>query len=405
LSLPFRTKVMKEGSVAVLVPALKSSPTCAPTKLPVFYNPRMELNRDIAVLALRTYQKMVGKGLSICEPMAGCGIRGIRFATEVEGIERIVMNDLNPMASKLAALNVRRNALSDRITVENTDANLLLSVHSLPGKRFDFIDVDPFGSPSPFLDSAIRALVDGGLIALTATDMAPLCGVRPKACMRKYIGRPLRTEYCHELAVRLLVGYLAITAARHGFGINVLFSHSADHYVRVYAQVVRGMRKANETVAGMGYILHCFNCFHREWAFGIASALKSKCQECGHELSVAGPLWLKNLFSKEFFTGMLQEVENVRLGKKRRLMKMMDIISSEIGAPPTYYVIDRISDRFGLITPSKRSVLKALIELGYQASPTHFNYEGIKTDAPARLVKRVIEQAASSKFRRTSRAA
>jgi len=393
LSLPFPTENIKEGSVRTLVPTLKKPHTHVPSKLPVFYNPRMELNRDVAVVSLRAYQKMVGRSLSVCDPMAGCGVRGIRFATEVSGIERVVMNDLTPEASKLAIFNVKRNRLSNRITVENMDANLLLSLHSSPGRRFDFIDVDPFGSPSPFLDSAVRATVDGGLIALTATDTAPLCGVRPKACLRKYFGKPLRTEYCHELAVRLLISCLAITAARHGLGIKVLFCHSTNHYIRVYARVVRSKSGANETLENIGYILHCFNCFHRELSPGIASILKSKCDECDHRLSVAGPLWLKNLFSKKFFYIMLQEVENAGLGEKKRLARLLNTISAEIDATPTYYVIDKISDRFGLQTPPKKRILTALINLGYQASPTHFNYRGIKTNASAKLVKNIIEQA------------
>lgn len=398
MGLPFPTETMKEGSVSVLVPSFKKLPSYTPSKLPVFYNPKMGLNRDIAVVALRAYQKIIGRGLSVCEPMAGCGVRGIRFATEVSGIKKVIMNDLNPEASKLAVLNVKRNRLSNRITVENMPANLVLSLHSSPGKRFDFIDIDPFGSPSPFLDSAVRAIVDGGLIALTATDTAPLCGVRPEACVRKYFGKPLRTEYCHELAVRLLVSCLAITAARQGLGIKVLFSHSTDHYIRTYAQVVRGASEANETLENIGYILHCFNCFHREWALGIVSFLKSKCDECGHRLSVAGPLWLKNLFSKKFFDRMLQEVKNVELGEKKRLVRLLNTISAEINAPPTYYVIDKVSDKFGLLTPPKKQVLRALINLGYQASPTHFNYKGVKTNASAKLVKNIIERfsAASS---------
>ena len=60
-------------------------------------------------------------------------------------------------------------------------------------KRYNVIDVDPYGSPTRFLDSAVRALKNGGLIALTATDMAVLCGVKALVCTRKYFGKPLRT--------------------------------------------------------------------------------------------------------------------------------------------------------------------------------------------------------------------
>jgi tRNA G26 N,N-dimethylase Trm1 len=36
-------------------------------------------------------------------------------------------------------------------------------------QRFDVIDVDPFGSASEFLDSAVQAIADGGLLCVTCT--------------------------------------------------------------------------------------------------------------------------------------------------------------------------------------------------------------------------------------------
>jgi len=47
-----------------------------------------------------------------------------------------------------------------------------------------------------------------------------LCGVHAKACVRKYGGKPMRTEYCHELAVRLLAGYMAATAQNKTCGVR-----------------------------------------------------------------------------------------------------------------------------------------------------------------------------------------
>jgi len=231
----FPTEIVQEGKVKVLVPELKAfvklPSEYAPSKAPVFYNPVMELNRDLAVLALQTYQIMLNHEISVCEPLAGCGVRGIRFAAEVKGVEKVLINDISEKAAQLARNNVQMNGLGGRVTVKNEDANLLLSYIGAPHKRFDAIDVDPFGSPVPYLDSAVRALRNNGLLALTATDMAPLCGVHPKACIRKYGGKPLRTEYCHELAVRLLAGYLATTAAKYDISIHMLFSHSTGHYV------------------------------------------------------------------------------------------------------------------------------------------------------------------------------
>ena len=297
---PFPTETITEGSVKLTVPRLslyaKGPSEYIPSKAPVFYNPLMEMNRDIAVLTLRVYQRRTGKTLLVCDPLAGCGVRGLRFTREVDNIDSVVLNDLNPEAAELARFNVETNGLSDLVVVKKHDANALLSRHASPEKRFDVIDIDPYGSPSPFLDSAVRALRSGGLIALTATDMAVLCGVNDEVCVRKYFGKSLRAEYCHELAVRLLINALVFSAARHELGVSVLFSHRTDHYIRVYAQIGHGATEANESVKKIGYVLHCFNCLNRRWVFGFPNLLEGTCDICGRKMGVAGPLWLGRLF-------------------------------------------------------------------------------------------------------------
>jgi len=386
--------VVKEGAASVFVPRLeayvKEAWEYAPSKAPVFYNPAMELNRDVAVLALQAYQRMVEREISACEPLTGCGIRGIRFAKEVEGVRKVVLNDINLEAVTLARFNVHQNKLSEHVVVTNEDANLFLSRYAAPRRRFDFIDVDPFGSPAPYLDSAIRALRDNGLLALTATDMAPLCGVHPQAGVRKYGGRPLRTEYCHELAVRLLAGCLTTTAAKHDIGIDVLFSHSTDHYIRVYAVAHHGAKQADHSVQMMGHVLHCFACFHRETSKGMFSPLKQDCPECGSKLNAAGPLWLGELFDEKFCLSMGKEVEKKSLKQEKRVLRLLSLARKEAGAPATYYVVDKICDQLNLPVPPLTETMDELKRAGFQATPTHFHSRGIRTNAPARIVKEIL---------------
>ena len=393
-SFSFPTVVVREGETCVVVPKLEAFVRdpweYAPSKAPVFYNPVMKLNRDLAVLALQAYQQTVERKITVCEPLSSCGIRGIRFAVEVEGIKRIILNDISKEAARLAQFNVERNNLANRISVANEDANLLLSRYAAPRKRFDYIDVDPFGSPVPYMDSAIRALRDNGLLALTATDLAPLCGVHPKACVRKYGGRPLRTAYCHELAVRLLAGCLTIIAARHNIGIRIVFSHSTDHYVRIYTVARYGAKRADKSVQKMGYILHCFTCLHRETSSGIFSSLKEKCPECGSGISAAGPLWLGKIFDEEFSVLMKRELKRRKLRNQKTILKMLSRSEDEAEAPPTYYVTDKICDKLNLSIPPLMEVMKKLREAGFQAVPTHFNSRGIRSDAPASTVKEIV---------------
>jgi len=392
---------VKEGVIRILVPKLKTfikEPwEYAPSKAPVFYNPRMELNRDLAVLALQTYQRMVKRKLFACEPLTGCGVRGIRIAREVEGVQKVVINDISPEAAKLAQFNVRSNRVSKRVEVSNEDANLLLSKYAAPRKRFDYVDVDPFGSPSPYMDSAVRALRNGGLLALTATDMAPLCGVHPKACVRKYGGKPLRTEYCHELALRLLIGCTAMTAAKHDVGIRLVFSYSAYNHVRTYALLSYGAKEADKNVRAIGYILHCFKCFHRETTKGIVPLLKKDCPECGSRLHVAGPLWLSEMWDEDFCVQMRNELKtrNLRLGEK--IFKILSLVIEESKAPATYYALDKMCDRFNLPIPSLSKTIDELRKTGFQAVVTHFNTKAVRTNASAKVLREVVTRLSGSK--------
>ncbi len=394
MSFPFPTQEITEGSLVLTVPALalyaKSPSEYIPSKAPVFYNPRMELNRDAAVLALRVYQRRVGRRLRICDPLTGCGVRGLRFLREVEAVEVAVLNDLNSQAVRLAQFNAEKNGLSDRVVVENSEARALLLNYAAE-ERFDAVDLDPYGSPSPFMDSALTALRNEGILAVTATDTAPLCGVNPKACIRKYFGKPLRTEYCHELGLRLLIGSVAFSAARHDLGVNVLFSHSTDHYLRVYVQVKRGAECANDALAKIGYVLHCFNCLNRKWVWGLTPMLDRRCEVCGGVMDVAGPLWLGSLADEGFCAEMRGEFAAVRLGSERRLRGLLSVVAGEAEMPPTYFAVDKVCGKLGLRAASRDRVMERLAENGYRVARTHFSLQGIRTDASIKEVKEAVK--------------
>jgi len=390
----FPSEIVKEGKVQLLVPKLEAyglTPSdYAPSRAPVFYNPVMEFNRDLTVLAFQVHQRMVNHEISICDPLASQGIRGIRFAVEIEGVKKVLISDINEHAYKLAKHNVELNGLKDKITVKHKDANAILSCNASPKKRFDIVDVDPFGTPAPFLDSTFRAIKNNGLVALTATDLAPLCGVHAKACVRKYGGRPLRTEYCHELAVRLLTGCTVTLAAKHDIGVHVLFSHSSEHYIRVYTQIGYGAKKADESVKTLGYILHCFNCLHREVAHQPFGNLQ--CPACGSKMDYAGPLWLGSIFDSNFIDAMMKENRSVAFKNSARITKLLNLTKEEASALATYYVVDKLSGKLGLPSPSIQNFVKALRNSGFQAVQTHFNTRGVRTDAPIIAIHKLLKE-------------
>jgi tRNA (guanine26-N2/guanine27-N2)-dimethyltransferase len=398
----FPTEIKKEGTVKVLVPKLaafvKEPGEYAPSKAPVFYNPVMEFNRDFAVLVVQTLQKKLGREIDVCEPLSGCGIRGVRFAAEVKGVKTVVLGDINENAYRLAIHNVKINGLAEIVLVEKREANFLLSSRSAPRSRFDVIDIDPFGSPVRHLDSAVRALRNSGLLALTATDMASLSGVHPRACVRRYGGKPLRTEYCHELAVRLLAGCLATVAAKHDVGIKVAFSHCGEHYIRVYATIEYGAKNADESMKNLGFILHCFRCFHRETVQGpFWIEHDRRCPECGSTLSIAGPLWIARISDSEFCKMMEQEVQTRRLRLAVRIQKMLRLIKNESDAPATYFVIDDLCDALNLPVPSVKKVIESLERDGFHVTPTHFSTRGVRTDAPASELANIIRRLTSDR--------
>lgn len=72
-------------------------------------------------------------------------------------------------------------------------------MHQHKKDRFDAVDLDPYGCPTMFLDAAVQCVADGGLLLVTATDMAILAGNSPETCYVKYGAISLKSKACHEI--------------------------------------------------------------------------------------------------------------------------------------------------------------------------------------------------------------
>jgi len=96
----------------------------------------------------------------------------VRFAREIPGLKNILANDWSSQAVESIQKNVDHNSVQDIVTPSNGDASMVMYQHKTFKNRFDVIDLDPYGSPSPFLDAAVQSVADGGLLCVTATDMA-----------------------------------------------------------------------------------------------------------------------------------------------------------------------------------------------------------------------------------------
>lgn len=370
-----------EGATKLEVPELERFRTpagdYAPSLTRVFYNPLMELCRDISVSATQVLAEGLG-GLRICDPLAGVGARGLRYAKEVEGVSSVVLNDRSSEAVELIRRNAELNGLARLVEVRNEDANALLWSHR---PRFHIVDLDPFGSPAPFVDAACAALVDGGALMLTATDTAPLCGTHIRACLRRYGARPLRTEYCHELGIRILVGFCQRVGGRHELALTPLLAHSTLHYFRVYLRARAGARASDDVLVQQGYVSHCHACGRRAISRGIAAELPSTC-ECGGKFAHAGPLWLGQLVDKAFVQRVIADLlgRNFKLGHSA--LTLLNRCVEEADGPPTFYDVHKVAKRAVASPPKIADFIAELRGQGYFASRTHFSPTGLRTDAP-----------------------
>jgi tRNA (guanine26-N2/guanine27-N2)-dimethyltransferase len=342
---------------------------------------------------VHAYHNVMGKEMDLCEPLTSSGVRAIRWACEVPGVKNVLSGDLNPKAVFLANVNAYINGVSDKVEVKWSEANLLLDDCLLNGRSFDVVDVDPFGSPIYFIEAAANTLKKaGGLLCLTATDMQPLCGIHPDACLRKYGGISLRTEYCHEIAVRLLIGAAVRITSKNDVGVKVVFSHSSDHYVRAYMLARRNATEADQSLREIGYILHCFKCGNRRVVPSSLPIKDSKCEICGSNMRSAGPLWCGQIWSRSFTEAARMVVREPDRRFNRRLIRMLDLILSELDGPPTYYDLHNISDSEGVNSPSTSKVIELLRNKGLFASPTHFRGTCVRTSADIETVRSTVRQ-------------
>jgi tRNA (guanine26-N2/guanine27-N2)-dimethyltransferase len=338
----------------------------------------MSLNRDLAILFTISHF-LKDRRLQLCDPMAGSGVRAVRYALETPNVASVVAADRQPDAAELARETVRLNKVEDKVFVIQSEAYTLLAKN--PRERFDLIDLDPFGSPSPFFECALRATEAGGVLAATATDMGPLSGARPGACKRKYGVVPIRTEFEKEVALRTMASALTTTAAKLELGINLAFSHATDHYARLYATVIKGRKAANESLRNLGFVTHCPNCLNRTTT-PFLSSIREKCDNCGSQISAGGPFWLGLLWDRETVSRMIQHTPLVLSTRLSEIQKILNCIENELDSPPFYYTTDAAAAAFRTKPPPISTLLSSLRGNGYQASRTHLNPTGFRTDAP-----------------------
>ena len=333
----------------------------------VFYNPRMKFCRDFDMFvfkAIRAEEKRVG----YLDALAGTGVRGIRACLEA-GYDS-AFNDLNELALRNIKKNLEINGIEAEVYGE--DANILVR-----RKFFFHIDIDPFGSPAEFIDSAV---VKPKYLSVTATDTAALCGSAPASGLRKYSAFALKTEYYPEVGLRVLIGRILSEAGKYDKAPEILISFAKEHFYRVHLRFKKSPRAVRNAYKNYGFFLHCFNCLRRFFT-PIGEDFETIC-ECGKKFTLIGPLWIGELHSEDF---------SRKLECEGTAGKLLQKIKEEINVP-TFYDLHLIAKKVEVSPPPLEKVINSLREMGFQASRTRFSGTSFKTDAPIEEIFRAVKR-------------
>lgn len=362
-------------------------------EMDVFYNPKMKLNRDMTILLLNSVENTQMK---MADVMAGTGVRAIRLLKELdEGkLKELTINDYDEKSVELIRKNLLNNNLDSdsRIVLENKEASILL----LQSSGFDFIDIDPFGSPNPFLDSAIKKLSRDGILAVTATDTAALSGSTVNAGIRKYGAVPSNNSLMHETGVRILARKVQLIGAQYDKALVPIFSYAKDHYYRIFFRNDKGKKKVDGLLKGHKYVLVCDECLD----FKVSEKNCGICGNCNdEEMGFIGPMFVGGLFDSGLIKKMKNSVDVKDKDHKTRngnaanneLLKLLVLADEEAKMNQVcFFDLHELCESLKISVPKFESVMSALRERGFFVSRTLFSQHSIKTDATHRVVVEIL---------------
>ncbi|CAN6927045.1 unnamed protein product [Brassica oleracea] len=338
----------------------------------------------------------------VLEALSASGLRALRYAREIEGIGQVVALDNDIASVEACQRNIKFNgslAIS-KVESHHTDARVHMLTHP---NEFDVVDLDPYGSPSIFLDSAIQSVSDGGLLMCTATDMAVLCGGNGEVCYSKYGSYPLRGKYCHEMALRILLASIESHANRYKRYIVPVLSVQMDFYVRVFVRVYTSASAMKNTPLKLSYVYQCIGCdsFHLQpvgrslpknnsvrYLPAIGPVVAQECNHCGKKYNMGGPIWSAPIHDQEWVTSILNSVKSMkdRYPAYERIYAVLTTISEASCNVPLFLSLHNLCATLKCISPSAAMFRSAVINANYRISGTHVNPLGMKTDAPMEVI-------------------
>jgi tRNA (guanine26-N2/guanine27-N2)-dimethyltransferase len=323
----------------------------------------MAADRDIGIAFVRAWAGPDPAGFAGWEATAATGVRGLRLLGESGMFRSFLFTESNPDAFRVLERNVAGREGARAVHADGRT--------SPAGVPFDYVDVDPYGSPVPFVAAAFEAVRPGGVLGVTATDMIVLAGAQPAAAMRRYGARTIRGRLGPESGLRILLAYLAREARASGRSIRPLLGYVRDHHVRAYVEVGPAGPSPPDPVATID---------PETWD--------------GPPLGGPGPfgpLWLGPIVDP----GTIARVQVPSTAERpREVERFLDRLREEAGVPrPFYYEPNVLAGRLGLrAPPSIASFVAALNVRGFRAVRTHARPEGVRTDAPRALVESIARE-------------
>ena len=384
----------------------------------------------------------------ILDALSATGLRALRYAKEIPMVSSITANDLSPSAVASIKLNIEYNKVFDKVLPTTGDAIEHMRVaasRSLGGPSpYHVIDLDPYGTASPFLDTALQALVDGGLLCVTCTDAGVFASIGYlEKTYSQYGGLPLKGAHAHEGGLRLILHAIATSAARYGLAIEPLLSLSIDFYIRVFVRVHRSPAHVKFLASKTMIVYNCDSgcgawstqhftrlkerkarngdIFHTHTS-ALAPSANVFCEHCGFKTHQAGPMWGGPLHNPHFIQrilDMLPSLDREIYGTIPRIEGMLSLALHEnLEDPstpndntkalpnrpvPTMDPLTRSNHPFFLhpsslarvlrcIAPSDAQLRSALLYLGYRVTRSHTKAGSMTTDAPWSVVWEIMRE-------------
>lgn len=390
--------VIEEGSAKIYFPDTVD-------RSEVFYNDVQVYNRDLTCLIIKVFCSMYNGDVNIFEAFSASGLRSIRYAIECPGIKSIIANDIDPKAVEVIRQNIIKNNVSDIVKASEGDAQLVMEKSK---GMFQIIDLDPYSTAAPFLDGAIQAVTNGGLLCVTSTDGRSLCGTQIDTAYAWYNVIAMNADFTHEFGIRTLLTTIITTAARYNRSVEPLISLSKNFYFRVFVRIWDKKGDSKVTAANTSL------CFYSNdtasfWLqpMGVLQVAKDGTSRSikhstldipsindpltGGKLQIAGPIYTGPLHNKEFCQKLMDNLPTMQYVRQfaPNIEATLNTCIREIESP-LYYSIDNMCSLVRASCPSRAVVVSALSRLGFKCSLTHCKAGMLKTNAPPEAIWDVI---------------